>query len=147
MKISNIVLLKFLVLFILSCEPAEDKLVIINNSDENIYLHYSCNNTFNDLNLFKSGYYQNKTNIDSVYVENDLFIKSGTTKRIIERGFNAWNGYLKDCEENKIYLFFFSESVVETYSNDEIKNKRMYEKKFVLTLKELKEKDLKITYP
>jgi len=129
-----------------SCDPADNRLRIVNQSNTDIYFFYSCDSALNDLNLFRSGYYQNSKG-DSSYILSDHLIKKGSFRNIPNRGFNAWTNYVKDCNEGKMHLFFFTDSIVRKYSYDEIKAKKLFERHLIYTADKLKKNNWTVTYP
>lgn len=148
-KLSSLIKLGIIVIItclLYSCDPADNRLKIVNQSDTDIYFFYSCDSTLNDLNLFRSGHYQNSQG-DSVYISSDHFIKEGSFRNIPNRGFNAWTNYVKNCNEGKIHLFFFTDSVVRKYSYNEIKAKKLFERHLIYTVDKLKKNNWIITYP
>lgn len=94
----------FFICLIFACDPADSILKIINKSNVNIYVHYTCDSTFNDLKIFRNGYYKNQYN-DSSYVTSEKFIKLKSKVSIPMRGFNAWKNYIEKCSGDELYIF------------------------------------------
>ncbi|MEI6556243.1 MAG: hypothetical protein WCL70_11690 [Paludibacter sp.] len=97
------------------CDLADNKLLIINKSDSNIYIDYSCDSILTNVDFIKNGFYFDSIKNDSIYVEESLYIKANSSKHIIERGFNEWSRKLEKCNGN-LYLFVFSDSIVNSRS-------------------------------
>lgn len=140
----KIIPLLFLWLFV-GCEIADNRLLIVNKSNSNIYIDYSCDSILTNVDFIRNGLYYDSIINDSIYVEETLYIRANSSKHLIERGFNEWSKKLEECNSN-LYLFVFSDSVVNKYSNTEILCNK-YEKKIRISLNELKEKKWTITYP
>ena len=135
------------IVFIMSsCDPADNRLKLVNNSNTDIYFFYSCDTLLNNLDMFKSGYYYDSKG-DSTYISSNHFIEKKTFRNIPNRGFNAWKHYLNNCKDQKIYFFIFNDSIVSKYSYDEIRDKRLFEKCLIYTLNDLKQNNWTITYP
>jgi len=134
----------FLIIF--GCDPADNRFCFKNNSNIDVYIYYSCDTSLDNMHWFKSGIYWDPMSKDSINMEGDLTIRKGMSKRVVERGFNAWRGYLKDCK-GKIYVYVFPDSIFYRYPLDEIKRRRMYIKRMELTLKELEAKNWTVTFP
>ena len=143
----NITILLVNFLIITSCDPADNRLKIINDSNSDIYFTYSCDSSLENIKLFRNGYYSNSIG-DSVYVTSNEFVKRKSQKNIPKRlGFYAWNYYVKKCPNKEINLYFFSDSIVTKFTDIEIKDLKLFEKHVIIALKELKQKDWTIRYP
>jgi len=140
----KIIPLLFHLLFV-GCDLVDNKLLIVNKSNSNIYIDYSCDSILTNVDFIRNGLYFDSITNDSIYVEETLYIKANSSKHLIERGYNEWSRYLEKCNNN-LYLFVFSDSIVNKYSSKEmLRNK--YEKRIRISLNELKEKNWTITYP
>jgi len=149
MKIrTNLVLnISFLMCFLLiSCDPADNRLIIANKSNSDIYFFYSCDSSLRDLTIFRNGYYKDSAG-DSVYVQSNLYVEKKLTRNIPKRGLNAWSNGLNSCEGGIIHFYIFTEQIANRYSDSEIIDKKMYDKHFTFTIKELKQNNWTITYP
>jgi hypothetical protein len=140
-----IIFLAITTIGLLSCDPA-DSLKIINNSNSNIYVFISCDSSLNDLKFFRNGYYYNSIGEKS-YITSNEFIKSKSFDNIPKRGFNAWASYIRNCPNQNINIYFFTDSTVVKYSNYEIKELNLFEKHINLTLRDLKKCDWTIKFP
>jgi len=134
----------FLIIF--GCDPADNRFCFKNNSNIDVYIYYSCDTSLNNLYWYRSGLYWDPLRRDSIYVKSQQYVEKFSSQKIVERGFNAWRGYLKDCK-GKIYLYVFPDSIFYMYPLDEIKKRKMYLKRMELTLKELEAKNWTVTFP
>jgi hypothetical protein len=134
------------ILIIYCCDPADNRLKVINNSNVDIYFFYTCDTSLNDLTIFKNGYYHNSKG-DSTYTVSDQYVKSNAFLNIPMRGINAWQHYIRDCKSNRISIFFFTDSIVNKYSCEEIKNRKLYEKSVTYSLDDLRKNKWIINYP
>jgi len=119
---------------------------IVNNSDTDIYFFYTLNDSLKDLAIFRNGYYKNSKG-DSTYVQSDQYVCKKSFERIYQKGFNAWIDYFGDSKNGKIHFYIFADSVVNKYSDDEIKCKKMYERHFIYTKEELIRNGWTVTFP
>jgi len=141
-------MLLFAIIFftIESCDPADNRLKIVNNSNTDIYFFYSCDSSLNNLNLFKTGYYRNSIG-DSTFITSDHLINKRADRKVPMRGLNAWEQYLNNCNNKEIYIYIFLDSIVNKFPPDEISKRRMYEKCFNYNAYDLKQINWTIVYP
>jgi hypothetical protein len=146
-KYQNITILLITFLIVSSCDPADNRLKIINDSNSDIYFTCSCDSSLENVKIFRNGYYSNSIG-DSVYVTSDGFVERKSYKNIPRRlGFDAWIYYVKKCPNQEISLYFFLDSIVTKYTDTEIKDLKLFEKHVILSLKDLKQNNWTIIYP
>ena len=133
-------------LIVSSCDPADNRLKIINNSNSDIYYYYSCDSSLENLHIYRTGYYTNSLG-DSTYVIGSLVKKNSFRKLIMRLGLKAWIHYVKDCPNHELNVYIFSDSTVMKYSDIEIKDKRLFKNHFIMSLKDLKQNDWTVRYP
>ena len=127
----------FLALF--SCDPSHKGLTIVNKSNDSVYLFYSCDSTLNNLKIFRPGYTKLPNRVDSSYITSSSYIKHHTLARIPSRGINPTFYNINNCQSDELYFYFFIDSIVNSFSDNEIKNKKMYKWHMKYCKKELEE--------
>jgi hypothetical protein len=80
-------------------------------------------------------------------VTSNEFIESKSFNNIPKRGFNAWENYIRNCPNQNINIYFFADSAVVKYSNEDIKDLKLFEKHMNLTLRDLEKDDWTIKFP
>ena len=144
----NIKILFFVKIFIIivvsnRCDPADNRLQVYNHSDSSIYFFYSCDSSLNDLYIYKNIY--NVSNVrKSVKIFSDQFVNSESKKSVMQMGNNGWPNYLKNCE--RLYVFIFSENIINKYPVDTIKKCKMYKKRLKFTLNDLVQSNWNVIY-
>ena len=135
---SVIIQIIILILFA-GCDPADNRLLIVNNSESDIQINYSCHDSLSDFFL------ERNTDISygNLEVEPVFFIKSKNEKRIIMRGFNAWYRYVSNCSHKELFIYVFNDSVVNSLDDNYILlNGLFYKESF--SLKQLERSDWEI---
>ncbi len=141
----NCIKIILLVLLLNRCDMADNRLKIINNSNSDIYFFCSCDTTPNNLAFLRNGYYKNSRG-DSSHITANEYIKKNSFKNIKKRGRNAWLDFVNNCPNRKIHFYIFSDSTLGRYSDAEIKKRKLFEKHFSYTIKELDEDGWAIKY-
>jgi hypothetical protein len=136
----------FFLLVCCSCDLGDNRLKIVNNSDTNIYIYYSCDSSLNDLKIFRNGYSKDNKG-DSTYTISDEFVNKDSFIKVPRLGHNSWPRFLSDCNEKTLYVFFFSDSIVCKYSDYELKQKRIFNKFKSVSYDSLKTDNWTIVYP
>jgi hypothetical protein len=145
MRTNSLIILTLIIIFS-SCDPADNRFKVLNNSNTNIHVYYSCDSTMSDLQLFRTGYYKN-ANGDSSYTESSNYVLMDSSKNFPMRlGNSAWIKYLKSCASETLYVFFLTDSILDNYSDEEIKAESMFIKKDNYSLDELKDLDWTIIF-
>ncbi len=116
--------LSFIYLFF-SCDPADNKLKIINNLKTNLYFYYSKDTTLTDLKIVRNGYYKNRTG-DSTYIQSSYYINNLDSVSVLKRGYKSWNKFLNDNEN--LNIFYFIDTTVNKYSDSIIIKHNLYYK-------------------
>lgn len=146
MKLRNIIVLLSVQFLIAGCDPADNRLVIVNNSDHNIYYYISCDSILdNDLKIIMNSPGVNLKG-DSIQLISHLFVRSNSTNNAIQRGFNAWPHYIRNCKNKTIYLFVFNESEALKYSDTYITNVTQYDSCLVYNLKEVRKSNWTLVF-
>ena len=124
-------------ILIISCDPADNRMKIINKTNSDVYIYYSCDTLLTEFKLFRNGYYKNNRG-DSTYVTSDKYVKQDTSINIVKRGLNAWEKYIEDCPNQQLNLYVIDDSIALKNTDDEIRSGRLYRSHFVKTLLQLK---------
>ena len=141
-----LVILSTLIAVISSCDPADNRLMVVNNSSTDIYVFYSCDSSLKNIQMLRNGYFSNEKG-DSIYIQADEYVQKMSTQNIPRKGFRAWKHYLANCVNGEIHFFIYLDSAVNKHTEEELKNRRMYVKHFVYSLDELEKNSWKIRYP
>lgn len=123
----------------------DDRLVFNNNSAYDVYLHFSCNENLDDLKLFRPDYYWVEHLQDTVYMQSDFLVEQSSSRKIVARG--SWVRFIKSCNNDGMFLFVIKDSIVMNYTDREIRDKKLYEKKIKISLNDLQSSDWNIYYP
>lgn len=130
-----------LILFIVGCDPADNRLTIANNSNTNIYYIITCDSTIHNSNIIENQTFIGESN-DTVFVESDNFIAMKSSKKVVKVGKNGWEKFIKfNCSHEQIYLTFILDSIVNNYSVENILDQKLYLKQVSITLGDLKNND------
>jgi len=135
-----------LLILIISCDPYDNKLKVFNNSKFNIYFYYTCDSSLNDLVFLGNGFIKNSDN-DSMNINSYHFVEKKSFKKFRQWGINGWKHYIKECKVQEINFYFFCDSVLRKYSDIEIKQKKLYAKHIMYTVKELEKNNWTVTFP
>jgi len=127
------------------CDPADNRVKIVNDSNSAIYYFYSCDSSLLDLDIFRTGYYSDSKGPTSL-VTSDQFIEKRSALNLIRRGDNAWMEFFNSCENKRIHFFIFTDSTVNNHSDSEIKYKMLFDKHLTFTLDELEKEEWIIRY-
>ncbi len=134
------------ILFAVRCDPSDNRLKIINDSNSDIYLFCACDSSLDDFKLTRNGYYSDSKG-DSSYVMSSRFVKNKTSINISKRpGNDAWENFVENCPSQSLHIYFFIDSTAHSYSDREIKASKIYNKHNVMTLSELKQNNWTITF-
>lgn len=131
---------------ILGCDPVDSKLKFVNNSNNDIYLYYSCDSALTKLEIFRNGFYKNSSG-DSAYFESDVFIRREQSCSLTKIGINAWTSFINSCENETIHFYIFTDSVVTNYPDSLLAIKNMYIKHLEFSKKELRMNNWTIQFP
>ncbi len=123
----------------------DDRLVFNNNSNIDIYIIFSCHHKLEDVKFYRPDYYWVDHLRDSLSTESEWFIRKKSSQYIIMRG--SWPGFIRECENDRIYIAVFSDSIVMNYTDEEILEKELFEKRMEFTLEELKKSNWTVTFP
>ncbi len=127
-----------LCLSIIGCDPADNRLTIVNNSDLNMYFILSCDSMSNNSNILKNQTFIDEYN-DTTFTESDNFIAMQSSKKVIKVGKNGWENFVKsNCSNEKLYLTFISDSIFNNNSVESILYHKLYLKQFSISLSDLK---------
>ncbi len=136
----------FFYFLISSCDFSDNRLTIINKSNNGIYYRYSCDSNLGDQPIIVNNYYYIKD--EKRYIYSDEFIPADSSKKVAIFGpINGWKKYLKDVCNNKIYIYIFSEDIINQNDWDTVRQKRMFIKSYTYNFTELKNNNWTIIYP
>jgi hypothetical protein len=116
----------FLILaLITSCDPYDDRLNLVNNSENDIFYSISKTDSFskrsNPLRIVGN---------DTVLNES-LFIKSKSEVKEMMLGRNSWEEFVKnECDNGKLRIFIFNDSLINKNNWDSIVKNQSFSKKY-----------------
>lgn len=119
--------------FMISCDPIDHKLKIINNTNDKIYYTYNQNNdllAMYDVELEKMKVPQSYHNYINSIEANDTIMPP-------EMGYDAWVKLIQNSKNKKLYIFTFDVDTLEKYQWKEIVQKNKYKKRYAISLEEL----------
>lgn len=119
--------------FMMSCDPIDHKLKIINNTNDKIYYTYNQNNdllAMYDVELEKMKVSQSYHNYINSIEANDTIMPP-------EMGYDAWVKLIQKSKNKKLYIFTFDIDTLEKYQWKEIVQKNKYKKRYAISLEEL----------
>jgi hypothetical protein len=140
------VLLISLVILLECCDPADNRLKIVNNSNSDIFFYYACDSTLSDFEIFRSGNYSNAEG-QITYIIAHQTVQAKSFVNIPLKGINAWTKYIKCCPKNEMNFYFILDSIVAKHTDIEIRNSKLYQKHINITLDELKHHDWTVYFP
>jgi hypothetical protein len=125
-----------LTIIVFSCDPADDRLNVINNSDKAIQVYWSTDSSMNDVKFFRNGYYKNSLG-DSTFLTSDHFVNEQSQKHFPKWGFRSWIHYIKSSESKTLFISVISDSVLQKYSDSEILSNELFLLRTSFSLREL----------
>ena len=140
MKLSLILILLSCIL--VGCDPASNKLLIKNESESGIYAFYFCDQKIDSLIL--------KVDNENEVLSSDIlplkYIYSKSSERFIRRGFNAWDGYVKDCPDRILHIFIITDSSAIKYMNGKIRFNNLIDETIIINYKDLIRSNWTVVY-
>ena len=120
------------------CDPGDNKLTLINNSEDTIYYLTSGNDSINYYPIFllENG------NIDW---HHSNYIPPGSEKHLGTLG--KWEVKVEKSENKILRVFIFSSALIKGINRDSLLHKQSYSKIFRLNLDDLEKMDWRLTYP
>lgn len=138
--------LTFLLLFI-SCDPVDNRLVVVNKTDKIIYYYF--NDQSDTLNIERI-YTFNEKELDSVKASETDSLGSEKLLQLSTSNIgltsSTWEAEEFHSSNKRIYIFFVEKNIKEKYTWREIMRLRKY-RKGSYTVEFFKEKKWKIKYP
>lgn len=133
----HIGLIFVIVLGIVGCDYYDDRLVIRNDSAYNIYVRVE-----NDTLLTVP-----EGNEEIGYLMPENFVKSNEELTMVLPGSKiAWEFQALKSTDSLLHLFVFSEDVLQKYNWREVKEYRLYEKRYDYSINQLKKMEWKIIH-
>lgn len=126
------------------CDPIDNKLVIVNDSNEKLY--FVTSPYINLSRLYEDGLEQHGIKIKYTnYVES---VEPHSEFEAIKFGNeNAWERYINEfCEEGKLRIYSFEIDTLKKYSWKDVIENDLYSKKMEYSVKELQEKNWRINF-
>lgn len=123
----------------------DDRLIFNNNSNIDVYVLFSCHQTLDDVKFYRPEYFWVDHLQDSVYTESEWYIRKKSSQNIIMRG--SWLRFIRECDDDRIYFFVFADSIVMNYTDHEILERDLFEKRMEYTVDELKKSSWEISFP
>ncbi|UII31976.1 hypothetical protein LVD17_27185 [Fulvivirga ulvae] len=139
----NVFLLFLLICF--GCDPVDDKLAIVNQSDEELFFVTSPHSDLSK--LYQEGLDQHGVEVKYTnYVEE---VEPNATYRPTHFGSgNAWERYINQvCEGGKLRIYTFDLDTLKKYNWKEVIENDLYLKKVELSVDELEKMNWKVTLP
>jgi hypothetical protein len=134
MKIKIIFVISLFLLSITGCDYYDDRLVIINESPNNIYV------TFSNDTILSLG--ENKT-----FIFEDNLIAANSKKNILLIGSkNAWQFFVDKSLNKQLHVFILSEDTLKKYETSTIIKMKKYERRIDIGIEDLKAKNWEIIY-
>ena len=130
-----------------SCDPADNRFKVINRSNDNIHAYYSCDSTMSDLFLFRNGYYKDKTGDSTYMTASNIILKDSSRNFPKKIGNSAWIDYLETCNNKTLYVFFLTDSILDNFTDEQIKADRIYKTRYKYTLDEMMDLNWTIEFP
>ena len=139
-----------LLYFCISCEGISDILYIQNDSDEAVYVYFTCGNTdslplhpklelfhFSSANMEDAYGNSIKPRLTSPSYRINAYSISPLKGELEGRLWNSSKKTRLPCKENEVTLFFITEKTMHDYDWKDIYRDQLYVKKITLTEKEL----------
>jgi hypothetical protein len=126
--------------FLVACDPIDSRLTIINETNRPLFYITTAQDSIEGGTPFKK--FIEASNIDSVWIDSDYFIKPKGKKR--KMVMSDWEEIIRNNFNGKIYIFFFDADTLQKYNWVEIKKNNNYFAKYGLTLIDLKKRDWKV---
>ena len=135
MKTKNKYIFIYLLLMnlIISCDPIDHKLKLINNTNDKTYYTYSQNIdllAMYDVELEKMKVSQSYHNYINSIEANDTIMPP-------EMGYDAWVKLIQNSKNKKLYIFTFDIDTLEKYQWKDIVQKNKYKNRYAISLEEL----------
>ncbi len=134
-------LLILVFIFLLGCDPTDDRLTIVNESNDDVFYSLSINDTVtnNPVRILDSK--------DTIWRESNIIL-TNTFIRHSLIGPNEWEYFInRNCEDSTLRVFIFKKEFILNTSWDSIVAKQTYSKKYKLTVKDLDKLNWRVTYP
>lgn len=132
----------FILLVILgtSCDPYDNRLTIVNDSNDTIYFVLS-----DDLRLKSHPIWISQS--DTLWTHTN-FIKPFQQVKMAKLGRNGWDKYINEsCNDSTIHIFFFQRSILNQKNQNDLVTKQLWSLKKSYKLKEIEELEWKIRFP
>ena len=137
----NRYLLLLLIILMLGCDPIDDRLFVINKSNDTIFYSLSTNDsvTINPIRILESK--------DTIYNESCIVLPDSFSKHGLI-GTNEWEYFInQDCKDSNLRVFIFEKKMLVGIPWDTIVEKQEYSKKYKFNVEELKKLNWRIEYP
>lgn len=134
----NIIII-FLLIFIVGCDPHDGKLTIVNNSEDTIFYGFSYDNDG------MSSYPVTKRNGKDIYEESDMVLPNSENHQYV---MDKWEDFINEsCKDSTLIIFFFRKELIKTASKDSIIKNQLFSKKEKLKVRDLKKLNWRVPYP
>jgi hypothetical protein len=126
----------FSMLIMFSCDSSDDKLILINQSNDTIY--YSLTNKDSMVYPF---YYRNNT----LYINK---LREILPKKKIKKHTSSkkWEDKINRAKDSTITIYFFSKKMIPLIYKDSMFLKQYYTKRYKLNVKDLEKMNWEVTY-
>lgn len=126
-------------IFILGCDPTDDRLKIFNSSNGEIFYSIAKRGTFSTNPLLI-------VNKDTLLESSNIVLPNSSFNHALI-GSNEWEYFInRDCEDSTLRVFFFTKELIINNSWDSLVRNQLYSKKITATVAELDFLDWMITY-
>ncbi|WP_461485222.1 hypothetical protein [Pedobacter sp.] len=128
----------------MSCDPADNRLNIVNVANYPIYYRYS---TQDSLRIEDKIYFEINP-LSKLAVDSSVFyrVEAVSLGNVALTSFR-WEGLANESKDGKIYFFFFSRDTLAKYNWDEIVKGKKYTGKVAYTIEDLTKINWTINYP
>lgn len=125
-----------ILLCLLGCDPTDDRLRVVNKSDEKIYLLESHRRELSS--QYQDDIKQNGRGFGFTNYIEEIDANDTTVLHMGGNSNHAWERYINNvCEDGKLRLYTFSLDTLQKYSWRTVLEKEYYNKKVELSVKDL----------
>lgn len=141
MKSHSFLLFLFILVLIQGCDPVDDRLTIINQSDKKIYYTTNSHSQLNKL------YKESSINVTYLNYVGEIEVNISKNERMMGPRGKAWENYVRNiCEDGKLRVYTFSIDTLKKYSFRDIIDNNRYLEKREFTVDDLEKINWRIVY-
>jgi hypothetical protein len=145
MKLNSIIGIALLIMFV-GCDPFDDKLVITNTSEQNVY--YTRSPYAKLSTLYRETLEKQGIEIDYQNIVKEVRRNASINELIMGARGKAWQNYVTNvCEDGKLRIYTFNIDTLREYTFKEVIDNNRYLTKKEYTLDDLKKMNWEIKLP